>query len=162
VRSFIVGGQVQFFKAYAPRLFCKLRNHFGLSYESFVRQANVSVEGMWNCGDFFFSSKSAVCFKRIKSDERKQILEILLEYDKHMAAHPFSLLPQWYGLYQLTQAGGETMDFLACNDVFHTIDTIEILYDIKGCWTRQGSMEERVGRLYINPIGNAYDRRYVA
>jgi len=55
----------------------------------------MAVQGIWQSGDFFFASKSGVCYQRISADERERIIGMLLEYDKHMVAHPFSLLPQW-------------------------------------------------------------------
>jgi len=39
VRSFVAGGQVMQVKGFCPKIFCKIRNHFGLSYEAFVRLA---------------------------------------------------------------------------------------------------------------------------
>ena len=45
VRSFVVGGPMQFAKAYCPKVFCRLRSHFGLSYESFVRLVDTFVFG---------------------------------------------------------------------------------------------------------------------
>ena len=159
VRSFVIGGQVMFVKAFAPTVFCKIRAHFGLSYEAYVRQTDVSVEGLWQSGDFFFSSKANVCYKRIRPEERKVILDLLVAYDKHITATPFTLLPQWYGLYRVEGPGQEDMEFLACNNLFHCIDSIERLYDIKGCWDRSGHMERRIGHHYPNPVGCIYDRR---
>lgn len=95
VRSFVAGGQVMWVKGFCPNIFCKIRNHFGLSYEAFIRLADVAVEGLWQSGDYFFSSKSGICYKRIKAEERKSIIDMLTEYDKHMTLHPFSLIPQW-------------------------------------------------------------------
>jgi hypothetical protein len=162
VRSFVIGGQVMFFKAYAPKVFCKIRQHFGLAYEAYVRQSDVSVEGLWQSGDFFFSSKAKVCYKRIQAEERKMILGILREYDKYIASQPFTLLPQWYGLYRVEAPGVETMEFVACNNLFHCIDSIELVYDIKGCAERSGHIEQRLGRHYPNPVGCVYDRRTLA
>ena len=159
VRSFVIGGQVMFFKAYAPKVFCKIRQHFGLTYEAYVRQSDVSVEGLWQSGDFFFSSKAKVCYKRIQAEERKMILGILSEYDKYIASQPYTLLPQWYGLYRVEAPGLETMEFVACNNLFHSIDSIELVYDIKGCAERSGNIERRLGRHYPNPVGCVYDRR---
>ena len=96
VRSFVHGGQMQRVTAYCPRVFCRLRNHVGMSYESFVRLANVAVQGLLQSGDFFFSAKALLCYRRITNEERLNIMALLPEYEKHLIAHPFSLLPQWY------------------------------------------------------------------
>ena len=95
----------------------------------------------------------------IRPEERKAVLDLLIEYDKHITVNPFTLLPQWYGLYRVEAPGQEDMEFLACNNVFHCIDSIELLYDIKGCWDRSGHMERRIGHHYPNPVGCIYDRR---
>lgn len=153
VRSFVVGGHVQQAKAYCPKLFTRIRNHFGLSYEAFVRLADLAVEGVWQCGEFFFSSQAHVCYKRISAEERNSIVAMLPAYEKYIHRAHFSLLPQYYGIYSI-----EGQDFLLTNNVFHCIDTIELLYDLKGCWTRQTPLEDRAGRHYIMPIGTVADR----
>ena len=153
VRSFVVGGHVQSAKAYCSKLFTRIRQHFGLSYEAFVRLADVAVEGVWQCGEFFFSSKAHVCYKRITSDERKSIIGMLQAYEKYIHRAHFSLLPQFYGMYTV-----DDQDFLLTNNVFHSVDAIELMYDLKGCWSRQTPLEERAGRHYIMPIGTVGDR----
>jgi len=153
VRSFVVGGHVQRAKAYCPKLFTRIRSHFGLSYEAFVRLADVAVDGVWQSGEFFFSSKAHFCYKRISVDERKSVVGMLQEYEKYIHHAHFSLLPHFYGLYTI-----DGQEFLLTNNVFHCVDTIEIMYDLKGCWFRETPLEERAGRHYIMPIGTVADR----
>jgi hypothetical protein len=169
VRSFVVGGPMQFAKAYCPKVFCRLRSHFGLSYEAFVRLVDTFVVGdggrgserrggILNSGDFFFSSKAQICYKLVNKQERKTILDMLFDYEKHMRDHPFSLLPQYYGLYRLEQADGTALEFVVHNNIFHTVDTIQCLYDIKGCRARKTGIPQRIGHVYLNPVGSAEDR----
>ena len=155
VRSFAVGGQVQFVKAFAPKIFAKLRNHFGMSYEAYTRLANLVVEGIWRSGDFFFSSKAPVCYRRISDGEHKTIMELLLEYDRHLLAHPYTLMPHWYGLYSI-----DGLHFVACNNVFHTIDSIEVLYDLRGP-APPAKLQDHAGSQYLVPIGTTVDRQGV-
>ena len=61
------------------RTLCKLR-------DAIVNNEPVSAK----------SAKALLCYRRITNEERLNIMGLLPEYEKHLIAHPFSLLPQWY------------------------------------------------------------------
>lgn len=150
-RSFHSGGSVFFVKAFAPRLFCRIRNHFGLSYESFSRCLEQDHGGYMQCGDFYFTTRTHLVFRKIDDDDMSLILSVLENYSAYVAKNPYSLLPHWYGIFSATTAGLGSHLFLVTNNVLHTVDSIDFLFDLKGSTFRHSRKKARGGKQFVLP-----------
>jgi len=169
-RSFLAQGYNHFFRAIAPKWFFRARKAFGISHESFVRELEQQDEGYYQSGDFYFSAVSGLCLKKIAAEEAAFILSVLPEYCAHISDHPLSLLPRWLAIAEVTRPNDTGGTFLVTNHVFHTIDDIQNVFDIKGSLMRKHGNGERIGSAFPMPpfahdpnhLGQLVRPRYVS
>ncbi|CAM9704737.1 unnamed protein product [Ascophyllum nodosum] len=95
------------FRDYAPKVFKKLRSHFGIEEASYM----LSVAGDYKylelitnskSGSFFFySHDQRYIIKAMKASEAKFFRKILKKYYDHHLSHPDSMLIQFCGMYMV-------------------------------------------------------------
>eukprot|EP01125_Pyxidicula_operculata_P012927 TRINITY_DN4256_c0_g1_i4.p1 TRINITY_DN4256_c0_g1~~TRINITY_DN4256_c0_g1_i4.p1 ORF type:complete len:469 (-),score=119.42 TRINITY_DN4256_c0_g1_i4:124-1530(-) len=133
-----VGSDFLKFKHFAPKVFSKIRSHFGISGEQYLRSFSlenlIAVKGEGKSGAFFiFTKDKQFVLKTTTGEERDFLLYLLPLYWQHLQKHPNSLLPRFYGVYSFKHKGiGGVTRFVIMNNVFNTPLELEEKYDLKG------------------------------
>jgi len=146
------------FVDYAPVVYCKLREHFGIGNEDYVHSigpgnmlsnlmlgslsslAELGSEG--KSGSFFyFTSDGRFMVKTVHKDEHKLLRTILPQYYYHMTrvGSADSLLCRIVGshvvrLSKNSKIGANKIYFVVMTNMMHTELKIDLRFDLKGSW----------------------------
>ncbi len=128
------------FKDYAPLVFRRLRNSWGVEkYEyllsicppdqGFINFISNSKSGQY----FFFTHDMKYMIKTLSDEECKFLRRILPHYSNHMMRHPSSLINRYYGLHRVKMPHiRRKLHFVVMNNIFLTPHPIHTKYDLKG------------------------------
>ena len=136
------------FTEYAPEIFSKLRESFGISDDVFssilTGKDNKLLSFLSNSKSgnyFFFSNNSQFIIKTMSKSELEYCLEILSSYYQYMIKEKNSLIARFYGIYTLNKFkmnnnknSTKDISFLISNNIFYcpTNISIKYQYDLKG------------------------------
>lgn len=142
------------FKAYAPKIFRRLRERFGISSLDFITSVcgnfeYLSFKTNSKSGQFFFySHDQRYMLKTMTSDECKLLMKILPAYYEHVMDNPNTLLCRFYGMHRVKPAYrvGGGFHFLIMESVFNTKSAINRIFDLKG--SRIGRYAKRGETVY--------------
>lgn len=134
------------FKYYAPKIFARLRAHFGIEHASFYESIcnNTFVEFVSNSKSgafFFFSQDGRYMIKTIEQGECKCLRQMLPKYYDHCKKSPLTLLCRFYGLFRL-RCNKRTHYFIIMESVFYTPKYIHLILDLKGSTTNRNATEK--------------------
>eukprot|EP00607_Mallomonas_marina_P009291 CAMPEP_0182418550 /NCGR_PEP_ID=MMETSP1167-20130531/2951_1 /TAXON_ID=2988 /ORGANISM="Mallomonas Sp, Strain CCMP3275" /LENGTH=810 /DNA_ID=CAMNT_0024592807 /DNA_START=157 /DNA_END=2589 /DNA_ORIENTATION=- len=126
-------------KTYAPMVFRRLRDFFGIDPESYMS----SVCGDYNYLEFISNSKSGQFFfyshdgrymiKTQTSEETKFLNRILPHYYKYVTENPDTLLVRFLGIHRVKMYHlKRKVHFVIMTSVFDTPEEINVIYDLKG------------------------------
>jgi 1-phosphatidylinositol-4-phosphate 5-kinase len=135
------------FTDYAPVVFQRLRNYFGVANNDYTKSLGVekivqslmanefaSLSGQCSSGKsgsfFFYSEDGLFMLKTITESEYEFIRRVLPDYYFHMINNPNSLLTKFYGLHKIT--GNNPLYFLVMGNLFTNSYEIHQKYDLKG------------------------------
>lgn len=126
------------FKDYAPWVFRRLRNTFGLDPADYL----VSLTSKYilselgspgKSGSFFYFSRDyKYIIKTIHHSEHKFLRKVLREYFNHVQDNPNTLLSQFYGLHRVKIPYGRKIHFVVMNNLFPPHRDIHRTFDLKG------------------------------
>ena len=127
------------FKAYAPKIFSKIRTMFGVEPAHFM----LSICGEYNfiefisnakSGQFFFYSHDGRYMIKTQTDtESKFLRRIMPHYYQYLVKNPHSTLTHFYGMYRVKMAHlRRNMHFVIMKSVFNTDKRIDKVWDLKG------------------------------
>ena len=135
------------FTDYAPFVFQRLRNFYGLSNSKYTKSLGVekivqslmanefsSLSGQCSSGKsgsfFFYSEDGKFMLKTITTQEYEFFRKILPDYYFHMINNPHSLLTRFYGLHKIT--GDSPLYFVVMGSLFGTSYETHHKFDLKG------------------------------
>mmetsp|Transcript_26929 Transcript_26929/g.50305 ORF Transcript_26929/g.50305 Transcript_26929/m.50305 type:complete len:767 (+) Transcript_26929:20-2320(+) len=139
------------FKTYAPLVFSKLRDFFGVDSMSYM----LSVCGNYNYLEFISNSKSGQFFfyshdgrymiKTQTNEENKFMKRILPHYYRYVTENPHTFLVRIYGMHRVKMYHlHRKTHFVIMQSVFDTPEPIQKIFDLKGSVTgRNATQKER-------------------
>jgi len=139
------------FKDYAPNVFRKIRQHFGVNEADYM----LSLCGDFNFIEFVANSKSGQFFfyshdgrymiKTQTKAEGKFLRSLLPSYYAHLKANPSSLMTRFYGMHRVEMKHlNRKMRFIIMSSVFYTPLPVHRMFDLKGSSVgRSATREER-------------------
>jgi 1-phosphatidylinositol-4-phosphate 5-kinase len=127
------------FKAYAPKVFAKIRTMFGVEPAHFM----LSICGNYNfiefisnakSGQFFFYSHDGRYMIKTQTDtESKFLRRIMPHFYAHLVKNPNSTLTHFYGMYRVKMNHlRRNVHFVIMKSVFNTDKRIDKVWDLKG------------------------------
>mmetsp|Transcript_26803 Transcript_26803/g.39702 ORF Transcript_26803/g.39702 Transcript_26803/m.39702 type:complete len:528 (-) Transcript_26803:142-1725(-) len=127
------------FKAYAPHIFSRIREHAGVEKQRFLHSIcgnDAFIEFVSNAksGQFFFYSHDGRYMIKTQTQEEKNFLrEILPHYYTHLRENPHSFITHFYGMYRVKIPDlGKSIHFVIMKSVFNTEKEIHKIWDLKG------------------------------
>ena len=95
--------------AHAPEVFRRIRHHFGRSEEAYAHVLAgeplrlVGEEEAAGKSDafFVFTGDGRYCVKSVAASEARELRRIVERYEAYVSEHPTTLLPRFYGLYEV-------------------------------------------------------------
>ena len=139
------------FKTYAPLVFSKLRDFFGVDSMSYM----LSVCGNYNYLEFISNSKSGQFFfyshdgrymiKTQTNEENKFMKRILPHYYRYVTENPHTFLVRILGMHRVKMYHlNRKTHFVIMESVFDTPEPIQKVYDLKGSLVgRSASQKDR-------------------
>lgn len=139
------------FKTYAPKVFSRIRDFFGLDSVSYM----LSVCGNYNYLEFISNSKSGQFFfyshdgrymiKTQTNEENKFMKRILPHYYKYITENPHTTLVRIFGMHRVKMYHlHRKVHFVIMGSVFDTKEQIHQIYDLKGSLVgREATQKER-------------------
>lgn len=93
-----------------PEVFSRVRNYFGRSEDQYRRSLTEGPfrflgedEAAGKSSAFFvFSEDGRYCIKSVDPQEARVLLQVAEDYERYVSKHPDTLLPKFYGLYQVS------------------------------------------------------------
>jgi Ca2+-binding EF-hand superfamily protein len=145
------------FVDYAPFVFHKLREHFGISPDEYVQSigpgnmlSNLmlgSMASMSQLGSegksgsfFYFTSDSKFMIKTVPVKEHQLLRSILKDYYEYVTVHPDSLLCRILGCHKMrfpknsSVSGHDHVYFVVMANCFETPLDMRFRFDLKGSW----------------------------
>lgn len=141
---------------YAPMVFRKIREFFGLSSEDYLNSigpeqlvGNMVLGNLASLSElcsegksgafFYYTADGRYLIKTITRDTAKFFRRILKDYYEHIMNNPDTLITRFYGFHamHLKKSSGNVaakLYFTIMVNVFHTPVEIHRRYDIKGSW----------------------------
>nr|CAG4711098.1 unnamed protein product [Naegleria fowleri] len=127
------------FKLFCPTVFQHLRQLFRVSEWDFKKQMGCHCGSYSRVGTpgksgafFFFTSSTSYLLKSVTEEELSTALELLPHYHKHIQKNPYTLLSNFYLLFEVTLRNQNKYRFIVMNNIFFTPLTIHRKYDLKG------------------------------
>ncbi|KAG2388304.1 hypothetical protein C9374_000468 [Naegleria lovaniensis] len=127
------------FKLFCPTVFQHLRQLFRVSEWDFKKQMGCHCGSYSRVGTpgksgafFFFTSSTSYLLKSVTEEELSTSLELLPHYHKHIQKNPYTLLSNFYLLFEVTLRNQNKYRFIVMNNIFFTPLTIHRKYDLKG------------------------------
>eukprot|EP01091_Cochliopodium_minus_P004492 TRINITY_DN14382_c0_g1_i1.p1 TRINITY_DN14382_c0_g1~~TRINITY_DN14382_c0_g1_i1.p1 ORF type:complete len:375 (-),score=119.29 TRINITY_DN14382_c0_g1_i1:48-1172(-) len=144
-----VEGKVWKFVNSSPLIFKQIRNLFKVDAKEYMFSlgpkkilgnlllgnlcALDEVVSTGRSGSFFFKTHDQKYFiKTLPSAEESFLLTYLKDYYEYVQQNPNTLLPRFYGLYQIKPPGGKSIPFVIMSNVFDPTIRINEQYDLKG------------------------------
>mmetsp|Transcript_29118 Transcript_29118/g.51172 ORF Transcript_29118/g.51172 Transcript_29118/m.51172 type:complete len:579 (+) Transcript_29118:184-1920(+) len=127
------------FKSYAPKIFHRIRDRFGINNIKFITSVcgnfeYLSFKTNSKSGQFFFySHDKRYMLKTMTRKECSLLMKILPSYYQHVMENPNTLLCRFYGMHRVKPAGKmRSFHFLIMESVFDTSLEIHQIFDLKG------------------------------
>ncbi|KAL3937773.1 MAG: hypothetical protein SGBAC_007188 [Bacillariaceae sp.] len=132
------------FKEYAPQVFLKLRNHWGISQADFIQslaseELYLDFQSNSKSGQFFFfSDDKFFMIKTLTPQECVWLQECLEKYYKHNMKYAETLLVKFVGMYRIkvprrkSRRGYRKTHFVVMRSTFDTVLPMHKKFDLKG------------------------------
>ena len=128
------------FKLYCPTVFEHLRHIFRVSEIEFKKQLGCINTGNYSrlgtpgkSGAFFFVTPSMrYLLKSVTEEELNTMIELIPPYHRHVQKNPYTLMSNFFLLFEVTTKQSKREIFIVMNNVFWTPLTIHRKYDLKG------------------------------
>ena len=130
------------FKEYAPTIFLKLRNSWGITQADYMNslvseEMYLDFQSNSKSGQFFFfSDDKTFMIKTLTSQEARWLKGCLSRYYHHFMEHPDSLLAKFVGMYRVKVASRRPrrrrVHFIVMRSTFDTVLPMHKKFDLKG------------------------------
>eukprot|EP00762_Andalucia_godoyi_P006455 ANDGO_02910.mRNA.1 Phosphatidylinositol 4-phosphate 5-kinase 9 len=126
------------FKEYAPMVFRKLRETFGIDAGDFMLSicGDNSLRELRTAGKsgalFYFSEDMQYIIKTLTHNEGKFFRRILPQYYQHIVANKDTMLSRFYGMFRIKPHSGRKIRLIIMNNIFPADRPIVTKYDLKG------------------------------
>eukprot|EP00742_Colponemidia_sp_Colp-10_P009217 GILJ01010035.1.p1 GENE.GILJ01010035.1~~GILJ01010035.1.p1 ORF type:complete len:840 (-),score=150.67 GILJ01010035.1:293-2812(-) len=149
-------GRIVRFIDYAPMIFRRLRETFGIDADSYLSSigpeqllANLMLGNLSSLSElcstgksgsfFYFSADGNYMLKTVSREESKFFRTILPDYYAHMLKYPDTLMTRFLGLHVLRPSKKDNfkvhkLHFVVMANVFNTDLEIHRRFDLKGSW----------------------------
>lgn len=95
---------------HSPEIFSRVRNYFGRSEDQYRHSLTEGPfrflgedEAAGKSSAFFvFSEDGRYCIKSVDPQEARVLLQVVEDYERYVSKHPDTLLPKFYGLYEVS------------------------------------------------------------
>jgi 1-phosphatidylinositol-4-phosphate 5-kinase len=141
------------FKTYAPKVFKKIRERFGINNINFITSVCGNFEYLSfmtnsKSGQFFFySHDQRYMLKTMSPKECELLMKILPAYYEHVMANPNTLLCRFYGMHRVKPAWRKEFHFLIMESIFSDKHREpQLKFDLKG--SRIGRLAKRGESVY--------------
>ncbi|XP_029919855.1 phosphatidylinositol 4-phosphate 5-kinase type-1 alpha-like isoform X2 [Myripristis murdjan] len=136
------------FKTYAPMAFRYFREMFGIRPDDYLYSlCNEPLIELSNSGAsgslFYVSSDDEFIIKTLQHKEAEFLQKLLPGYFMNLNQNKRTLLPKFYGLYNV-QAQGKNIRIVVMNNLLPSAVRMHLKYDLKGStYKRRASAKER-------------------
>jgi len=132
------------YKEYAPQVFLKLRNHWGISQADYMQslaseELYLDFQSNSKSGQFFFfSDDKFFMIKTLTAQECVWLQQCLEKYYKHNMKYEDTLLVKFMGLYRIkvprrkSKRGYRKTHFVVMRSTFDTVLPMHKKFDLKG------------------------------
>jgi hypothetical protein len=135
-------GQQFCFTSHHRHAFAEVRKTFNVTDEIFISSlSGASLEKLGESkgksgADFYATHNKNYFLKTLRASEVEVFSRFVVEYSKHCAANPDTLLPRFYGLYSIQLSSGhnfaEEVFFILMQNLFAGSSAIHARFDLKG------------------------------
>jgi 1-phosphatidylinositol-4-phosphate 5-kinase len=153
----LVGNKQFEFKEYAPDVFLKLRHHFGISQEAYMKSLaseDLYLDFQTNSKSgqfFFFSDDRFFMIKTLTQQEVLWLMNCLSQYYEHFIAYPKTMLVKFMGLYRVKVPRKRKMrkvHFVVMRSTFDTALPMHKKFDLKGSQIGREASESDKKKLF--------------
>ena len=159
------GGSSCRFVDYAPMVFRKLREVWGIPAEEYMSSIgpqqilrNILLGSLTTLSELYSEGKSGSFFyysadgkymvKTISHTEHRFFRQILEQYYSHIVTNPDTMLVRFLGAHQIrfgkhNKLGGKRIYFVVMGNLFDTPFKIQRRYDLKGSWVGRFTPDEK-------------------
>lgn len=148
------------YKEYAPQVFLKLRNHWGISQADYMQslaseELYLDFQSNSKSGQFFFfSDDKFFMIKTLTAQECQWLQDCLEKYYKHNMRYEDTLLVKFMGLYRIkvprrkSKRGYRKTHFVIMRSTFDTVLPMHKKYDLKGSLVGREASEHDKKKLF--------------
>mmetsp|Transcript_29398 Transcript_29398/g.70690 ORF Transcript_29398/g.70690 Transcript_29398/m.70690 type:complete len:473 (-) Transcript_29398:407-1825(-) len=148
------------FKEYAPEVFLKLRNHWGISQADYIQslaseELYLDFQSNSKSGQFFFfSDDKFFMIKTLTPQECIWLQECLEKYYNHNMKYEATLLVKFVGLYRIkvprrkSRRGYRKTHFVVMRSTFDTVLPMHKKFDLKGSHVGREASESDKKKLF--------------
>jgi hypothetical protein len=160
---------------FAPVIFNNIRKLFGISKKDYIDSispqgfitelmisSNTIIEELFSTSKsgsmFFYTKDGKFIIKTLPHREYVVLKNILIDYFLHLKYNKDSLLPRYFGLYQLVRVvDGEVMvkSFITMENLFSTRKDIKYRFDLKGSTSKRIVLNQSLDDLKDEKISYA-------
>ncbi|XP_078482733.1 phosphatidylinositol 4-phosphate 5-kinase type-1 alpha isoform X1 [Ciona intestinalis] len=136
------------FRTYAPTAFRYFRDLFGIRPDDYMLSiSRLPLRELSNPGAsgslFFVTHDDEFIIKTVQHKEAEFLQKLLPGYYMNLVQNPRTLLPKFYGLYNV-QSGGKNIRMVVMNNLLPSVIKMHLKYDLKGStYKRKASKPER-------------------
>uniref|UniRef100_F6U7V0 PIPK domain-containing protein n=1 Tax=Ciona intestinalis TaxID=7719 RepID=F6U7V0_CIOIN len=136
------------FRTYAPTAFRYFRDLFGIRPDDYMLSiSRLPLRELSNPGAsgslFFVTHDDEFIIKTVQHKEAEFLQKLLPGYYMNLVQNPRTLLPKFYGLYNV-QSGGKNIRMVVMNNLLPSVIKMHLKYDLKGStYKRKASKHER-------------------
>jgi 1-phosphatidylinositol-4-phosphate 5-kinase len=136
------GDQPVYFVDYCPNIFKRLRRHYGIKFEDYIKSMSTTTKERFTEGKsgafLYFTGDQKYIVKTCSSTELQYLRRIASQYADHVLRERNSLINKFFGAHAITMYN-QTVYFIVVGSVFETNVKIHDRFDLKGSW--YGRME---------------------
>ncbi|CAJ1950192.1 unnamed protein product [Cylindrotheca closterium] len=148
------------FKEYAPQVFLKLRNHWGISQADYIQslaseELYLDFQSNSKSGQFFFfSDDKFFMIKTLTQQECTWLQECLEKYYRHNMKYEATLLVKFVGMYRIkvprrkSKRGFRKTHFVVMRSTFDTVLPMHKKFDLKGSLVGREASESDKKKLF--------------
>eukprot|EP00126_Sphaerothecum_destruens_P000345 Sdes_comp10403_c0_seq1m2064 len=125
------------FKSYAPRAFRHFREAYGIRAENFMLSiCDKSLRELTNPGAsgsiFYITEDDMFVIKTVQKKEAKFLRQLLPGYYMNLMQNKKTLIPKFFGLYNLQNNVGRNIRFVVMNNLLPSTLHFDQRFDLKG------------------------------
>lgn len=156
--------ETYYISEFAPVIFHNIRAIFNISKKDYIDSispqgfitelmisSNTIIEELFSTSKsgsmFFYTKNGKFIIKTLPKREYDILKNILPDYFKHLKNNKETMLPRYFGLYQLIRykdGNAEKLYFITTNNLFCTRKEIKFRFDLKGSTYKRNVFNEKI------------------